>query len=205
MKGTLHKTNRGWIVKQVIKEGPQAKLVNQYPLVDNGHIDGLKLYNSNEGLEVDFEILTDYDNNGPDHFPKFARIITPEEVRFNLSKAELKDWDVTLNYDTIMNFGVINDGLENEPYISDDFQIGSEGAYEHANPDINYTKPGFVEKRMSQMLEHLANEEFKNIGDEGLFPNHTDKDIWTAGFKAGYLKKWKKEKADHVKKTHHKK
>lgn len=33
---------------------------------------------------------------------------------------ELKDWDVTLN-----------DGLENEPYISDDFQIGPDGAYEH--------------------------------------------------------------------------
>jgi hypothetical protein len=54
---------------------------------------------------------------------------------------------------------------------------------------IFQTKPGFVEKRMSQMLEHLANEEFKSVGDEGLFPNHTDKDIWTAGFKAGYLKK----------------
>lgn len=51
------------------------------------------------------------------------------------------------------------------------------------------TKPGFVEKRTEQMLEHLANEEFKNVGDEGLFPNHTDKDIWIAGFKAGYLKK----------------
>lgn len=35
-------------------------------------------------------------------------------------EAELKDWDVTLN-----------DGLENEPYISDDFQIGPDGAYEH--------------------------------------------------------------------------
>ena len=55
---------------------------------------------------------------------------------------------------------------------------------------INFqTKPGFVEKRMNQMLEHLASEEFKNVGDEGLFPNHTDKDIWIAGFKAGYLKK----------------
>jgi hypothetical protein len=31
-----------------------------------------------------------------------------------------KDWDVTLM-----------DGLENEPYISDDFQIGPDGAYEH--------------------------------------------------------------------------
>ena len=59
------------------------------------------------------------------------------------------------------------------PFISDNFQ----------------TKPGFVEKRINQMLEHLASEEFKNVGDEGLFPNHTDKDIWIAGFKAGYLKK----------------
>ena len=113
MKGILNKTNRGWVVKQVIKEGPDAKLINQYPLIDNGYIDGLKLYDSHEGLEVDFEIVTDYDNNGPDHFPKYAKIITPEE-------AELKDWDVTLN-----------DGLENEPYVSDDFQIGTDGAYEH--------------------------------------------------------------------------
>ena len=82
MKGTLHKTNRGWIVKQVIKEGPQARLVNQYPLVDNGHIIDkhrqITSFNC-EGLEVDFEILTDYDNNGPEHFPKFAKLITPEE------------------------------------------------------------------------------------------------------------------------------
>ena len=35
-------------------------------------------------------------------------------------EAELKDWNVTLN-----------DGLENEPYVSDDFQIGPNGAYEH--------------------------------------------------------------------------
>jgi hypothetical protein len=172
MKGILHKTNRGWVVKQVVKEGPDAKLINQYPLIDNGHIDGLKLYDSNEGLEVDFEIVTDYDNNGPDHFPKYAKIITPEEAELKdkqtyimktqkeiekLAKSiygkgvkdynkegfikgytqcqedmqhvytivhtyqeELKDWDVTLN-----------DGLENEPYVSDDFQIGPDGAYEH--------------------------------------------------------------------------
>ena len=146
--------------------------------------------------------------------------------------SDMSDWDVTLN-----------DGLENEPYVSDDFQIGPNGAYEHTfdestivftgeanysrsayikleenkvifdcsdgeygpivfdvellkdalnkhtTPNIHYTKPGFVEKRMRQMLEHLASEEFKSVGDEGLFPNHTDKDIWIAGFKAGYLKK----------------
>jgi hypothetical protein len=75
MKGTLSKTNRGWVVKQVVKEGPEAKLINQYPLIDNGHIDGLKLYASNEGLEVEFEIIDHFDNNGPEHFKKFAKII----------------------------------------------------------------------------------------------------------------------------------
>ena len=90
MKGILNKTEQGWVVSMYIIEKTQARLINQYPLIDNGHIDGLKLYDSNEGLEVDFEIVTDYDNNGPDHFPTFARIIASEE-------AELKDWDVTLN------------------------------------------------------------------------------------------------------------
>ena len=95
MKGTLNKTEQGWIV--LYDEGTGVdKNQNSLPLENNGHIDGLKLYDSNEGLEVDFEIVTDYDNNGPDHFPKFARIIASEE-------AELKDWDVTLN-----------DGLEDE-------------------------------------------------------------------------------------------
>jgi len=124
MKGILTKTNRGWVVKQVVKEGPDAKLINQYPLVDNGHIDGLKLYDSNEGLEVEFEMVAGYDNNGPEHFPKYAKIITLEE-------AELKDWDVTLN-----------DGLENEPYVSDNFQIGPDGAYEH----IEYAQSTIVFK-----------------------------------------------------------
>ena len=139
MKGILNKTNRGWVVKQVVKEGTHAKLINQYPLIDNGHIDGLKLYDSNEGLEVDFEILTDYDNNGPDHFPKFARILIS---KFPLEEAELKDWDVTLN-----------DGLENEPYVSDDFQIGPDGAYEHTEDWPEDTTPR--EKAKSELINLL--------------------------------------------------
>ena len=115
MKGILHKTEQGWIVvyDEIIGENIVKKNQNSLPLVDNGHIDGLGLYDSNEGLEVEFEMVAGYDNNGPEHFPKYAKILTPEEV-------ELKDWDVTLN-----------DGLENEPYVSDDFQIGPDGAYEH--------------------------------------------------------------------------
>ena len=36
--------------------------------------------------------------------------------------------------------------------------------------------------------EQIALEEFKNVGDEGLFPNHSDRDIWVSGFMAGYKK-----------------
>jgi hypothetical protein len=41
--------------------------------------------------------------------------------RHNLP-SNMSDWDITLN-----------DGLEDEPYISDDFQIGPDGAYEHTD------------------------------------------------------------------------
>ena len=36
--------------------------------------------------------------------------------------SDMSVWDVTLM-----------DGLENEPYVSDDFQIGPDGAYEHTD------------------------------------------------------------------------
>lgn len=42
----------------------------------------------------------------------------------NNLQSDISDWDATLM-----------DGLHNEPYISDDFQIGPDGAYEH-NEDI---------------------------------------------------------------------
>ena len=115
MKGTLTKNSEGvWMVKwSDLHSFAHGTHWMYTELVDNGHIDGLKLYDSNEGLEVEFEMVAGYDNNGPEHFPKYAKIITLEE-------AGLKDWDVTLN-----------DDLENEPYVSDDFQIGPDGAYEH--------------------------------------------------------------------------
>jgi hypothetical protein len=39
---------------------------------------------------------------------------------------------------------------------------------------------------MKKTSEQIALEEFTKVGDDGLFPNHSDKDIWVAGFKAGY-------------------
>jgi hypothetical protein len=117
MKGTLTKNSEGvWMVKwsdlHSFAHGTHWMYTELIPDNQNPY-KGLIDDSQNEGLEVEFEMVAGYDNNGPEHFPKYARIITPEE-------AELKDWDVTLN-----------DGLENEPYVSDDFQIGPDGAYEH--------------------------------------------------------------------------
>ena len=162
MKGILNKTEQGWIV--LYDEGTGVdKNQNSLPLENNGHIDGLKLYDSNEGLEVDFEIVNGYDNNGPDHFPKFARILTPEE-------AELKDWDVTLNdgledevWDEKLIQELINETvpepfatpeeLQEKPYVSDDFQIGPDGAYEHTEDWPEDTTPR--EKAKSELINLL--------------------------------------------------
>ena len=60
----------------------------------------------------------------------------------DMLKEELKDWDVTLN-----------DGLENEPYVSDDFQIGPDGAYEHTEDWPEDTTPR--EKAKSELINLL--------------------------------------------------
>jgi len=158
MKGILHKTEQGWIVvyDEVVGENIVKKNQNALPLANNGSLNGLALYDSNEGLEVDFEIFIDFDNNGPEHFPKFARIITPEEDKMVTKcycghtsycdcgplpeEDELKDWDVTLN-----------DGLDNEPYVSDDFQIGPDGAYEHTD-DIT------PKEKAKELVDIFSNE-----------------------------------------------
>jgi len=172
MKGTLHKAEQGWIViyDEVVGENIVKKNQNALSLVDNGHIDGLKLYDSNEGLEVEFEIVS---NEGEPlgkgeqpytQYAKLAKITTPEEDKMVTKcycghtsycdcgplpeEADLKDWDVTLNdglenevWDEKLIKDLINETvpepfatpeeLQAKPYVSDDFQIGPDGAYEH--------------------------------------------------------------------------
>jgi hypothetical protein len=65
MKGTVYKTENGWVVKQIVAEGPDAKLINQYLL----HPDNVKeinewaqIFDNIEGRiasdpEVEFEII----------------------------------------------------------------------------------------------------------------------------------------------------
>lgn len=90
--------------------------------------------------------------------------------------AEDCDWVTSFGPKEIV--GMISDILENNPnltqttpYISDDFQIGPDGAFEYQE---------------AVRMEEIANEQFKNVGDEGLFPNHTDKDIWVNGFVSAF-------------------
>lgn len=35
-------------------------------------------------------------------------------------------------------------------------------------------------------IEVIANQRFKSVGDDGLFPNHSDKDVWVSGFIEGF-------------------
>ena len=99
MKGTLHKIERGWVVKQLIKEGPIAKLINQYPLIDNGHIDGLMLYDSNEGLEVEFEIV-DFPSNS---ISKYAKLVSKEYL-VTAPWITMKEGDITVNFKPMPEF-----------------------------------------------------------------------------------------------------
>ena len=77
MKGTLHKTESGWHVinMQATLNGP---LLQSLPLIDNGHIDGLMLYDSNEGLEVEFEIVANEGEplgRGEQPYKQYAKLV----------------------------------------------------------------------------------------------------------------------------------
>ena len=98
MKGTLHKTESGWVVKQLIKEGPNAKLIYQYPLIDNGHIDGLMLYDSNEGLEVEFEIVDEIIDLG-----RHGSTVV-EKAKLLDKWITMKEGDITVNFKPMPEF-----------------------------------------------------------------------------------------------------
>ena len=44
-----------------------------------------------------------------------------------------------------------------------------------------------INLKTEQDIYDVARKEFENVGDEGLFPNHSDKDIWVNGFKEGIV------------------
>jgi len=68
--------------------------------------------------------------------------------------SELKVWDSTLM-----------DGIEDEPYISDDFQIGPNGAHEHVERSMNYQDISqTISKRLSEI--NYENGDISDLGNE---------------------------------------
>ena len=94
-------------------------------------------------------------------------------IEFNIQafyEAELKhaqdidnDWDVTLM-----------DGLENEPYVSDDFQIGPDGAYEHIEEDQPQQK--LIELLENQIMDLIMMSKIE-LGDDVIAEIKRLKDI----------------------------
>jgi hypothetical protein len=52
------------------------------------------------------------------------------------------------------------------------------------------------QQKQQEEINKQAIIEFENVGDEGLFPNHSDKDIWMKGFQSGYIIANQKEISD---------
>ena len=98
----------------------------------------------------------EYLKNNPDSKLTYEEWL--DELSVSLAEAakeEFNDWDVTLM-----------DGLENEPpYISDDFQIGPDGAYEHSDRELDFQE---TLKSISQMLMIVKynNGDISDIGNE---------------------------------------
>lgn len=85
MKGRLYKIENEWKVRytkydltnrSVLSTKFDEDYFETLPVIDNGYVNGLGLYESNHGVEVEFEIVEQfmpYDNFKPIH--KFAKLI----------------------------------------------------------------------------------------------------------------------------------
>jgi hypothetical protein len=85
IKGIVKKTKLGWIViyDEILGENIVKQNQNSLPL----HPEDVKQFEElsqmfddfegrvNNNSEVEFEIVDHFDNNGPEHFKKFAKLI----------------------------------------------------------------------------------------------------------------------------------
>ena len=182
MKGKIRKSNRGWVVDQVVKEGLQARLINTYPLhpYDIQEIEEQeKVFDNIEARiaaypDVQFEIVNEFDNNGPDHFPKFARILKEDKMVTKCYCGHTSYCDCgPLEEDSEKGQNVtLNDGLENEPYVSDNFQIGPDGAYEHTEDvkstmvfagEGNWGRSAYIKLEDDKVIFDCSDEEYGPI------------------------------------------
>ena len=85
MKGRIQKTDKGWNVlyTQCVPHRMTMEWSSSLPL----HPDDVKQINKDAQVfdnieariaaypEVEFEIVSGFDNNGPDHFPQYAKLL----------------------------------------------------------------------------------------------------------------------------------
>ena len=149
MKGTLHKIERGWVVKQVIKEGPEARLINQYPILDHGYVNGPGLSDSHEGAEVEFEIVANEGEplgTGEQPYKQYAKLVD--------NWLTMKEGDITVNFKPMPEFdepiSLLNSIRANSSWdtIFTDFHIATQQVEKGAPPLIfecwlvdNYNPP----------------------------------------------------------------
>jgi hypothetical protein len=87
MKGKLHKKINGdWVVLKVSQEPLPCDTIVEHGIEYLLHPDDVKqIHNDTQVFdnieariaaypEVDFEIVLGFDNNGPDHFPQYAKL-----------------------------------------------------------------------------------------------------------------------------------
>ena len=82
MKGKLHKTESGWVVKYyIMRESSHAIHPNEYtlPILDYGYVNGPELSDSDEGQEIEFKVIEFPvpPTNGPvsNSISKYAQLI----------------------------------------------------------------------------------------------------------------------------------
>jgi hypothetical protein len=109
MKRTLHKTESGWHVinMQATLNGP---LLQSLPILDHGYVNGPGLSDSDEGQEVEFEII-DFPvppTNGPvsNSISKYAKLVDKATRPLTEDDAWLtiKEGDITVNFKPMPEF-----------------------------------------------------------------------------------------------------
>jgi hypothetical protein len=101
MKGTLHKTENGWVVKYyIMRESSHAIHPNEYtlPILDHGYVNGPGLSDSDEGKEVEFEIVDEIIDLG-----RHGSTVV-EKAKLVHNWLTMKEGDITVNFKPMPKF-----------------------------------------------------------------------------------------------------
>lgn len=105
MKGTLHKTENGWHVSYyIMRESSHAIHPNEYtlPILVHDYVNGPGLSDSDDGKEVEFEIV-DFPINS---ISKYAKLVDKATRPLTEDDAwiTLKEGDITVNFKPMPEF-----------------------------------------------------------------------------------------------------